>query len=114
MTILTQSDEVVGSIATSLSGLKMMDVQLNSFLSRATFATMLASITVPLEYILTDIIFVVHFPALIIRTYRQRLPFQHCFKALCVKLSGLDDNFGDGQPTTDAVNGGYWDYSGTR
>ena len=52
MTILTQSDEVVWSIATSLSSLKMMNMKLDTF---TVCATMLANIVVTLEDVLTDI-----------------------------------------------------------
>ena len=79
MAIFAKRDEIIWRIAADFTAFQMVYVQLHGFLRRSMCSAALASITVTVKYILTNVIFVVHFTELIIFADWQRFASFHCF-----------------------------------
>ena len=79
-------------------------MEFNTFTVLSTAAT---GISVPMKYILPDIVMAQHFALLIILTLRNRLAFLYGFEKLQIKLCGFYNDFGDrkqGAYTLDSGN----------
>ena len=70
MALLTEGDEVVGSITSDMAAFLMVDCELHRSLIRGLDAAALTGLVISLEDVLANVIFVVHLTKLIIRTDR--------------------------------------------
>lgn len=105
MALLTEGDEVVGSITSNMAAFLMVDCEFHrSFIRRLNTAA-LAGVVIPLEDVLANVIFVVHLTKLIICTDWQRFTLQHSLEPLRVKLRRLHDDHGDGEDGTRSLDG---------
>ena len=93
MTIFAKRDEIIRSIAAAFTAFQMMYVELYGFSGRFMRSTALAGISITMEYILTNVIFVVHFTELIIFADWQRFTSFHCFQTLKIEFCRLNTNF---------------------
>ena len=105
MALLTEGNKVIGGIASDMAAFLVVDCKLHWSLICGLDSAALAGVVIPLEDILTNVIFVVHLTELIIRTDRQGLTLQHSLEPLCVKLRCFHDNHGDREDGTRSLDG---------
>ena len=88
--ILTKRDKIVRRIATNFPAFQMMYMELHSLSGLSVRSAALASVTVAVKHVLTDVVFVVLLTKLIIRANRQWFTSFHGFQTLKIDFCCLN------------------------
>ena len=99
-----ESDQVIRRITAALPALQMVDVQLNGILTLSMAAAALAGVIVSFKHVLTDIVLVILFAALVVVSHGKRPALQHRFETLGIEFCSLDTNLHDGQEAADPLD----------
>ena len=104
VTGLAECNQVVRRIGAAFPALQVMDMQFNGVLPFVVGAAVLAGVVIPFQDILTDIVLIVLFAALVVGSHGKRPALQHRFETLGIEFCSLDPDLRDGQEAADVSN----------
>ena len=81
-----QCNQIIRRVSADSPALFVMHMKLYASLFRRTLSAALTGVVVPFQYILANVVLIIHFSQLVIRSGRERFPFFHCLQALHIKL----------------------------